>query len=97
MGSGTRAGAALGRGFGFELDWARQIFESGSILGTHCMAVLGMQRLVNILPKFDTEFLSSHLPLGASAPVILVGILGQPTNLGFAVFGCGLCLAACKK
>ena len=33
---------------------------------------------------------------GASAPVILFGILGQPTNLGFATFGGGLCLAAAR-
>ena len=39
----------------------------------------------------------SYLPIflfGAAGPVILFSPLGQPTNLGFAVFGSGLCLAA---
>ena len=31
---------------------------------------------------------------GAAGPVLLFGLLGQPTNLGFAAFGSGLCLAA---
>ena len=31
---------------------------------------------------------------GAAGPILLFGILGQPTNLGFAAFGGGLCLAA---
>jgi hypothetical protein len=33
---------------------------------------------------------------GAAGPVMMFGILGQPTNLGFAAFGGGLCLAAAK-
>ena len=100
LGSGTRAGAALGRGFGFELDWARQIFESGSILGITFIVWrfwVCKDLLTSCLNSIQRN---SYLPIflwGASAPVILVGILGQPTNLGFAVFGCGLCLAACKK
>jgi hypothetical protein len=31
---------------------------------------------------------------GAAGPVLLFGLLGQPTNLGFATFGSGLCLTA---
>ena len=34
---------------------------------------------------------------GAAGPVLLFGLLGQPTNLGFAAFGTGLCLAAAKN
>ena len=33
---------------------------------------------------------------GAAGPILLFGLLGQPTNLGFAAFGSGLCLAAAK-
>jgi hypothetical protein len=100
LGSGTRAGAALGRGFGFELDWARQIFESGAFLGITFIVWrfwICRDLLTSCIGAIRRN---SYLPIflwGASAPVILVGILGQPTNLGFAAFGGGLCLAACKK
>lgn len=97
IGSGTRAGSALGRGVGFELDWARHMYESGSILGGIyvifrlwiCKDLLS----VCILRIKNQSYLSILL-WGAAAPVIAFGILGQPTNLGFAVFGGGLCLAA---
>ena len=32
----------------------------------------------------------------AAGPILLFGLLGQPTNLGFAAFGGGLCLAAAR-
>jgi hypothetical protein len=100
IGSGTRAGAALGRGVGYELDWDRHIYENGAILG-----------VIFILIRFwitkDLLFISisaikrnSYLAIllwGASAPILFFGILGQPTNLGFAAFGGGLCLAAAKR
>jgi hypothetical protein len=97
IGSGTRAGAALGRGFGFELDWARQIFESGMFLGITfiywrfwiCRDLL--RSCISAIRR--NSYLAIFL-WGASAPVILFGILGQPTNLGFAAFGGGLCLSA---
>ena len=41
----------------------------------------------------------NYLPIllfGAAAPIIAFGLFGQPTNLGFAVFGCGICLASTK-
>ena len=31
---------------------------------------------------------------GAAGPILLFWLFGQPTNLGFAAFGGGLCLAA---
>ena len=39
------------------------------------------------------NYLSIFL-FGAAGPILLFGLLGQPTNLGFATFGSGLCLAA---
>jgi hypothetical protein len=42
---------------------------------------------------------NNYLPIflfGATGPILLFGILGQPTNLGFAAFGGGLCLASMK-
>lgn len=100
VGSGTRAGAALGRGVGFELDWARQIYESGAFLGITFIGWRFWTCRDLLTSCIDAIRRNSYLPIflwGASAPVILVGILGQPTNLGFAAFGGGLCLAACKK
>jgi len=100
LGSGTRAGAALGRGFGFELDWARQIFESGAFIGITFIVWRFWICRDLLTACLNGVRRNSYLPIflwGASAPVILFGILGQPTNLGFAAFGGGLCLAACKK
>ena len=100
VGSGTRAGAALGRGAGFELDWARQIFESGAFLGiTYIIWRFWICRdlLRSCIGAIRRNSYLAIFLWGASAPVILFGILGQPTNLGFAAFGGGLCLAACKK
>ena len=100
IGSGTRAGAALGRGVGFELDWGRHIYENGSILGMiFILFRLWITRdlLYICISAIKRNSYLAILLWGASAPVILFGILGQPTNLGFAAFGGGLCLAAAKR
>ena len=100
IGSGTRAGAALGRGMGFELDWDRHIYESGSLIGLiyiYFRFLLVKDLLKICISAIKRNSYLSILIWGAAAPVILFGILGQPTNLGFAAFGGGLCLAAAKK
>ncbi|MDA9110502.1 hypothetical protein N9J62_01145 [bacterium] len=99
LGSGTRAGAALGRGVGFELDWARHIFESGSIMGVLFIGFrfwICKDMLYICIRAIKNNSYLAILIWGACAPVILFGILGQPTNLGFATFGGGLCLAAAR-
>jgi hypothetical protein len=100
IGSGTRAGAALGRGVGYELDWGRHIYENGSILGVVYIFIrlwIVKDLLHTCITAIKRNSYLSILLWGACAPVILFGILGQPTNLGFAAFGGGLCLAAAKK
>jgi len=100
IGSGTRAGAALGRGVGYELDWGRHIYENGSILGVVYIFIriwIVKDLLHTCITAIKRNSYLSILLWGACAPIILFGILGQPTNLGFAAFGGGLCLAAAKK
>lgn len=100
IGSGTRAGAALGRGVGYELDWSRHIYENGSILGVVYIFIrvwIAKDLLHTCISAIERNSYLAILLWGAAAPVILFGILGQPTNLGFATFGGGLCLAAAKK
>lgn len=100
IGSGTRAGAALGRGFGYELDWNRHIYENGTILGIIFIVIriwITRDLLYVCISAIKRNSYLAILLWGAAAPVILFGILGQPTNLGFAAFGGGLCLAAARK
>ena len=100
IGSGTRAGATLGRGVGYELDWDRHIYENGAILGLIFIFIriwITRDLLYVCISAIKRNSYLAILLWGAAAPVILFGILGQPTNLGFAAFGGGLCLAASKK
>ena len=102
LGIGTNGGAKFLTGRAMFLltegEWGRVILESGPILGLAYLAWrtilvfhLGffsfrqLRRDGNILPVmlYCAGFLS-----------LLNGQFGQPTNLGFAVFVCGLCLAA---
>ena len=42
----------------------------------------------------------NYLPIllfGAAGPIIAFSLFGQPSNLGFAVFGGGICLASTRK
>jgi len=100
IGSGTRAGAAIGRGVGYELDWDRHIYENGAILGIIFIFIrfwITRDLLYICISAIKRNSYLAILLWGASAPIILFGILGQPTNLGFAAFGGGLCLAAARK
>ncbi len=101
LGIGTNGGAKFLTGRTLFLltegEWGRVVLESGPILG---LAYLAWRTMLTI--KFG--FLSIRkLKQGEILPIMLYcagfiallnGQFGQPTNLGFAVFICGLCLAA---
>jgi hypothetical protein len=104
LGIGTNGGAKFLTGRAIFLltegEWGRVVLESGPILGLAFLAwrtiltvkigVISMRALRegNILPimLFAAGFLG-----------LLNGQFGQPTTLGFAVFLCGLCLAATNR
>ena len=98
LGGATRAGAALGGGFGgAENSWSRPVLENGLIVGG--LFILWRIWITKdlLLTCIDAIKNGRYLAIflfGAAGPVLLFGILGQPTNLGFATFGSGLCLAA---
>jgi hypothetical protein len=101
LGIGTNGGAKFLTGRALFLlsegEWARVILESGPILG---LAYLAWRTLLTVkLGLFSFR----QLKRGEILPIMLYcagfipllsGQFGQPTNLGFAVFICGLCLAA---
>jgi len=101
LGIGTNAGAKLLTGHALFLltedEWSRVFLESGPVLGVayilwRCILALGIGWLClrsvllgNLLPIL--LFSSAFLPM-------ISGQFGQPTILGFVVFGTGLALAA---
>jgi hypothetical protein len=100
LGIGTNGGAKFLTGrFIFLLtegEWGRVILESGPILGLAFLAWRVM--LTAKLGLFSLR----HLKRGEILPIMLYGAgfisllngqYGQPTNLGFSCFICGLCLA----
>jgi hypothetical protein len=105
LGKGTNAGAGLltGGDRGFLLsegEWSRLVLEMGPVIGfayiilrigiaMHLMR-LAVQRTV------EGDVLPLLLAAGCFLPLVQ-GQFGQPTALGFAVFGGGLCLAAAAK
>jgi len=81
-----------------EGEWGRVILESGPILG---LAYLAWRTILTFQLGFFSfrrlKYYGEILPImlyGAGFLSLLNGQFGQPTNLGFAVFVCGLCLAA---
>ena len=101
LGTATRAGSALGGGSGgAELSWSRPVMENGLMIGALFLAwrFWITKDLLKICLKRvkEGEYLAIFI-FGAAGPIILFGLLGQPTNLGFAAFGSGLCLAAAKN
>jgi hypothetical protein len=101
LGIGTNGGAKFLTGRAMFLltegEWGRVVLESGPILG---LAYLAWRTILTFTLGL---FSFRQLKGGAILPVMLyaagfLGLLngqfGQPTNLGFAVFICGLCLAA---
>ena len=98
LGTATRAGSALGGGTGgAELSWSRPVLENGFLVGILFIFwriwVFKDLLLVCINSIKSGRYLAVFL-FGAAGPIILFSPLGQPTNLGFAAFGGGLCLAA---
>ncbi len=101
LGTATRAGSALGGGYGgAELSWSRPVLENGLMIGLLFLAwrlwITKDLLMICIRRVKEGEYLSIFI-FGAAGPVLLFGLLGQPTNLGFAAFGAGLCLAAAKS
>ena len=101
LGTATRAGSALGGGLGgAEISWSRQVLENGLFVGG--LYILWrlwifkdlMMACINGVKR--GSYLAIFL-FGAAAPIILFSPYGQPTNLGFAAFGGGLCLAALNQ
>ena len=104
LGIGTNVAAGLlsgERGFGLaEGEWARVVKEGGVIFGYGFLLLrISICFYLGWVSLAASERRRDPNPLGLlifSACVLLVlsGQLGQPTALGFAVFGAGLCLAA---
>ena len=101
LGTATRAGSALGGGMGgAEISWSRQVLENGLFVGG--LYILWrlwifkdlMMACINGVKR--GSYLAIFL-FGAAAPILLFSPFGQPTNLGFAAFGGGLCLAALNQ
>ncbi|MGB8353046.1 MAG: hypothetical protein WCD79_04090 [Chthoniobacteraceae bacterium] len=99
LGLGTNAGAGMVSGErGFLLsegEWSRVIMESGPVLGLGYIA-LRFAILYRIWVVAKESFRKgSSLPfllVGAMGLDLVTGQFGQPTELGFVVFTCGLCL-----
>ena len=98
LGTATRAGAALGGGWGgAEVSWSRPIMENGVMVGTLFLLWRIWVTKDLLITCINAVKRGSYLGIflfGAAGPILLFGLLGQPTNLGFAAFGSGLCLAA---
>ena len=101
LGMSTRAGLALAGGFGgAELSWSRQVLENGAVIGS--IYIIWRLWITKDLLYMCINSIKelNYLPIllfGAAGPIIAFGLLGQPTNLGFAAFGGGICLASCKN
>ena len=102
LGSATRAGSTLAMKYGAdflstgaEISWSRPILENGIIVGVLFIAwrIWMAFDLLKVCIKAINHgnYLAIFL-FGAAGPILLFGLLGQPTNLGFAAFGGGLCL-----
>ena len=100
LGTATRAGAALGGGTGgAENSWSRPIIENGTLVGgVYLLWRIWITKdlLVTCINAVKRGSYLGIFLFGAAGPILLFGLLGQPTNLGFAAFGSGLCLAASK-
>jgi hypothetical protein len=101
LGIGTNGGAKFLTGRAIFLltegEWGRVVLESGPIFGVAYLA--WRTALTFSLGLFSFRKLRRGLILpimlyGAGFLALLNGQFGQPTNLGFAVIICGLCLAA---
>ena len=98
LGGATRAGSALGGGIGgAENSWSRPVIENGLIVGglfIFWRIWITKDLLISCIQAVKRGSYLAIFLFGAAGPILLFGLLGQPTNLGFAAFGSGLCLAA---
>lgn len=101
LGTATRAGAALGGTYGFaEVSWARPVLENGIFIGLLFIlwrVWMTKDLLITCLRSIKKGSYLCIFLFGAAGPILLFAPFGQPTNLGFAVFGTGLCLASTKR
>jgi len=105
LGLGTNAGAGLlsGGARSFLLaegEWSRVVKECGPIFGFGFLLLriaiaiyLGMMAVM----AFGRESPLALLVFSACFLGVISGQFGQPTALGFAVYGAGLCLAATNE
>ena len=101
LGIGTNGGAKFLTGRSVFLlcegEWGRVVLESGPILG---FAYLLWRTLLTVklglfsFRKLKEGEIFSIMLFAVGFVPLLNGQFGQPTNLGFAVFVCGLCLAS---
>lgn len=106
LGSSTRGAYGLAGKFGIplqsqvaEISWARPISENGVVIGSLFIIWriwLFSSLLMLCIRKIRKGNYLAIFLFGAAGPVILFGLLGQATSLGFAAFGGGLCLAAAR-
>jgi hypothetical protein len=106
LGSATRGAHGIARLFGIqlggggaEISWSRPILENGIIIGTLFIAWriwIAWDLLIMCMKAIHRGNYLAIFLFGAAGPILLFGLLGQPTNLGFAAFGGGLCLAAAR-
>jgi hypothetical protein len=102
LGIGTNGGAKFLTGRALFLlsegEWGRVILESGPILGLAYLVWRTMLTFkLGLFSYRQLKWGGQILPImlyAAGFLSLLNGQFGQPTNLGFAVFVCGLCLAA---
>lgn len=103
IGAGTQGGGQMlvgERGFhGGEGEWWRLLFELGSILGT--FFIIMRFWLTVKLGLCGWRMLAAANPLPwffflACGFLVLNGQWGQPTSLGFAIFGAGITIAAAR-
>jgi membrane-associated phospholipid phosphatase len=104
LGIGTNGGAKFLTGRTIFLltegEWGRVVLESGPILGFAFLAWRTILTLKIGLISIRTLKEGNILPImlyAAGFLALLNGQFGQPTTLGFAVFLCGLCLAAANR
>lgn len=103
LGVGTNVGAMLIAGrvefLLSEGEWSRIVQESGPLLGLlYLFMRLGLAFWIGG-QAWKSARQGNALPLllfTACAPNFINGSFGQPTTLGFAALGAGLCLAACR-
>jgi hypothetical protein len=104
LGIGTNGGAKFLTGRSMFLltegEWGRVVLESGPILGFayliwRCVLVFNLG-VLSFRQLKRGEIITIMLYL-AGFLALLTGQFGQPTNLGFAVFIGGLCLASANR